>query len=261
MISDHVLPKLVYRNGFITKNGEAGDAMSANAAMAAWNPTDLRCKAYVECSFRGDRPFRSPEHAENPNVDLNNSFSRDHALSLTWYALFTGDTTPLEKIARYAASHWLKIGKEGSYSQHGLTPNVMWAFASVGAKVPWYFRMWPSVVIAGIQLASAKTVAVSYRLNLCAELYGIAKLTGRDNWVWKKVIDVCVERQPENLYYVFLQGKTPEQEIEEKLMQYAQNYEPSHEWAWCWMHKTPEGKLLACGPELLLLHALLKRKP
>jgi hypothetical protein len=255
MISDHVLPKLVYRNGFITKNGEAGDAMSANAAMAAWNPADLRCKAYVECSFRGDRPFRSPEHAADPNVDLTRSLSRDHALSLTWYALFTGDTTPLEKIARYAASHWLKIGAEGTYSQHGLTPNVMWAFASVGAKVPWYFRMWPSVVIAGIQLASAKTVAVGYRLNLCAEMALLAKLTGQWNWVWEKVSHICAERQPENLYYRFIAGH-PKDALLAELEAIAADYKPSHEWLWCWMHKE-DGKYLACGPELLLLWRLL----
>jgi hypothetical protein len=255
MIEKHILPKLVYRNGFITKNGEAGDAMSANAAMAAWNPRDVRCLNYVDASFRGDRPFRSPEHAANPNVDLENSFSRDHCLSLAWYSLFTGDKLPLEKIARYAASHRLKIGEEGSYSQHGLTPNVMWAFASVGARVPWYFRVWPSVVIAGIQLASAKTVAVGYRLNLCAEMALLAKLTGKWNWVWEKVAHICAERQPENLYYRYIAGENKDALVSE-LEAIAADYKPSHEWLWCWMNKEG-GKYLACGPELLLLYRLL----
>jgi hypothetical protein len=255
MIEKHILPKLIYRNGYITKNGDAGDAMSANAAMAAWNPRDVRCLNYVDASFRGDRPFRSPEHAANPNVDLNNSYSRDHCLSLAWYSLFTGDTTPLEKIARYAASHRLKIGEEGSYSQHGLTPNVMWAFASVGARVPWYFRVWPSVVIAGIQLASAKTVAVGYRLNLCAEMALLAKLTGQWNWVWEKVAHICAERQPENLYYRYIAGENKDALVSE-LEAIAADYKPSHEWLWCWMNKEG-GKYLACGPELLLLYRLL----
>jgi len=264
-IYEQVLPKLIWAEGqWTTKNGAPGDAMSANAAFAAAFPLDDRPKKYVDASFIGDRPFRSPLHVKDPNVDLENSFSRDHTLSLCWYSLWSGDMSPLQKISRYASSHWLKIGKEGSYSQHGLTPNVMWAMHSVckfyrDNSMPWYYKTWPSVSIAAIQLASAKSVKVGYRLNLCGELSLIARITGQWNGTWQKVIDTCVERHPENLYYLYIQGKTSETYIRAQLAREVAAYQPSDQWCWNNFEKTSEGRLLACGQELLLMDSLLNR--
>jgi hypothetical protein len=54
---------------YISKNGNYGDAMSANAACALAFPDDPRPFEYTSRSFIGNRPFRSPFHAADPNVD------------------------------------------------------------------------------------------------------------------------------------------------------------------------------------------------
>lgn len=257
-IASKIVPNLIWKNGYITKHGDAGDGMSANAAWACCHPDDPRATNYVEHSFIGDRPYRSPFHAADKNVDLENSFSRDHCLSLVWYSLFTGDRSPLERIARYASAHRLKIGAEGSYSQHGLTPNVMWAFHVAGAWLPWYYRVWASFVIALIQLLSARTVPASYRLNLCGEMALLAKLTGRWNFIWQRVADVCERKQPNNVYYQFVAGRKSKQEMLAQLESLASNYKPNHEWAWCWMN-FEDGRLLACGPEMMMLEVLIRK--
>jgi hypothetical protein len=172
-------------------------------------------------------------------------------------------------MARYASANKLKIGAEGTYSQHGLTPNVMWAMNSVANKatkqtrvnLPFYYKIWPSWIIALIQLLSAKSVKVGYRLNLCGELSLIARLTGQWNWVWQKVIDICVERHPENLYYLYIQGKVGTDGIEQLLDGYIESFVMNDQWCWCWMQKDVNGNLQACGQDLLLLKALLSKFP
>jgi len=258
-----------YENKWTTKNKQLGDAMSANAAMALVTPDDDRIDDFVLRSFKDVRPYRSPAHALDPNVDLTHSFSRDHCLSLCWYSLWSGITFPMLFIARYASANKLKIGAEGTYSQHGLTPNVMWAMNSVANKatkqtrvnLPFYYKMWPSWIIALIQLLSAKSVKVGYRLNLCGEMALIARLTGQWNWVWQKVIDICVERHPENIYYLYIQGKVDPNGIEMLLDGYIESFVMNDQWCWCWMEKDVNGNLQACGQDLLLLKALLKQYP
>lgn len=261
----NIQSELVWVDGWLTKNGAPGDAMSINAGMSLVTPDDRRIHEYMRQSFRGNRPFRSPLHAADAAVDLTHSFSRDHMLSLCWYALWTRQTWVLVYAGIYAESHGWKIGKEGTYSQHGLTPNVMWAMHSVCKPtgdhnvLSWVFSIWPSWLIAFIQLLSARSVKVGYRLNLCGEMYGIAKLTKQDNWIWKKVINKCVERHPDNLYYLYLQGTTSKKEISKMIDEHIENFEMSSEWCWCWMNKNPAGNLLACGADLLFLKYLLDK--
>jgi hypothetical protein len=262
----NILDKLIWINNMCTKNGSLGDAMSANAALALVTPADKRIDDFVTKSFIGERPFRSPAHASDPSVDLTHSFSRDHCLSLAWYSLWSGKTWPLLSISRYANKNRLKIGKEGTYSQHGVTPNVMWAFNAVceqyetEGELPWYYIIWPSWVIALIQLLSARTVLVGYRLNLCAEMALFARITGKWNWIWQKVADKCVERQPENLYYQFIQNRRNASEIQKDLEVLMETFTMDHEWCWCWMTIDENGKLKACGQDLLLLEKLLRYK-
>lgn len=270
MITEEIIDSLVWNNNWCTKNGDLGDAMSANAALALVLPKDRRIDDFVSKSFIGQRPYRSPIHAQNSNIGQETSFSRDHCLSLAWYSLWSGHCWPLISISQYANAHYLKIGKEGSYSQHGVTPNVMWAFSVVCERngeengLPWYYSIWPSRLIASIQLISAKSVAVGYRLNLCAEMALLAKITNKWNSTWQKVADTCAMRQPDNLYYKYVQGRHNTAELQNELQNLMHNYEPSHEWCWCWMNKNADGKLLACGQDLLLLDKILsisKGKP
>jgi hypothetical protein len=252
-----------YRGKWITKNGQLGDAHSANAAMALVTPKDQRVHEYVAFSFRKERPFRSPVHAADPNTDLIASFSRDHVLSLCWYSMWSSKCWPLSYIAHYAAHHKLKIGAEGTYSQHGLTPNIMWAMHVVchhhGQPLPWWFSIWPGFIIAIIQLISARTVAVGYRLNLCAEMAMLARVTGRWNWIWQRVANKCVERQPENLYYRLAAGEDRDK-IRQELEVLMGDYKPSGDWCWCWMARAKDGRLKACGPDLLLVWKLVGGK-
>jgi hypothetical protein len=276
-----------YRDRWLTKGGELGDAMSANAGFTSMFPHDPRIQEYVRESFVGGRPFRSPVHAVEylsgamtPET-LKRSFSRDHCLSLAWYCLWTGKTWPMGAIARYAGCHGFKFGAEGTYSQVGLTPNVLWAFNAVlrhvsktsksgleanaeldATTLPWYYRIWPGWLIAIVQLISALTVPVGYRLNLCAEMALFARLTGRWSWLWKKVAEVCVKKQQENLYYrIVLHGGN---EIAatggiDELELIARNYKPDGEWLWCWYNRTRDGRLKACGADLLLAYRLLTK--
>lgn len=265
----NILSELIWLDGIYTsKGGETGDAQSANAAMALVTPQDARIHRYVNESFIEFRPFRSPLHAKDPNVDLTHSFSRDHMLSLVWYSAWSSMRWPILFMAKYISMNKMKIGKEGTYSQHGVTPNVLWAMNSIGNKfgpnkvsLPWYYKIWPSIIIAFIQLLSAKSVRVGYKLNLCGELALIAKLTGQWNWVWEKVILTCIKRHPENLYYQYIQGNRNEWLIRKELEAHIETFQMSHEWCWCWMNKTPDGKLLACGQDLLFLKALMDKFP
>jgi hypothetical protein len=259
-----VVSELVWVNGWLTKGGQLGDAMSINAAMSLVTPEDRRIHEFMTKSFRRNRPFRSPVHAADAAVDLTHSFSRDHLLSLCWYALWTRQTWVMVYAGIYAESHGWKIGEEGTYSQHGLTPNVMWAMHSVCKPtgdhnvLHWVFGIWPSWLIAFVQLLSARSVKVGYRLNLCGEMALIARLTGQWNWIWQRVINKCVERQPDNLYYLFVQGKVKRHNLLEILNSYKDDFVMSDKWCWCGMERDPYGKLEACGGDLLLLSRLLK---
>jgi hypothetical protein len=287
-----VLSKLTWVTGpdgkpYLTKGGELGDAMSANAGFAAMFPDDQRVHDYVTNSFAHDkvtgklRPFRSPVHANEylsgamTQDALRRSFSRDHCLSLAWYCLWTNKVWPLQAIA---ALGW-KFGREGTMSQVGMTPNVLWAFNAVAShvartvgrtdggaasspKLPLFARIWPGWLVAVVQLLSALTVPVGYRLNLCSEMALLARLTGRWSWLWKKVAETCARRQMDNLYYrIALHGG---QELAAhggvaELERIVANYAPSHEWLWCWMNRTNDGKLKACGADLLLAYRLLTK--
>lgn len=254
----HILDNLLWQGPCLTKNGQLGDAMSANAAMALVTPRDSRIHGFIQHSFIGNRPYRSPIHAQHP--ELHNpaeTFSRDHCLSLAWYTLWSANPTPITKVCNYAIANKLKVGAEGTYSQMGLTPNVMWAFGAATKDAPWWCKIWPSFLIAMLQYLQAKTVPVGYQLNLCAELALMAKLTGNWNWVWGKVAETCYARQPENLYYAYVAGDT--EYLITKLEDCIMNYTESDDWCWCWMHHDSAGNLKACGPDLALLYVLLKR--
>jgi hypothetical protein len=85
----------------------------------------------------------------------------------------------------------------------------------------------------------------------------LAKLTGRWNFIWQKVANICATRQPENLYYQYV-AYDSSPELLHKVEEYLQDFSESDEWCWCWMHKDENGKLKACGPELLMLKSLIK---
>jgi hypothetical protein len=255
----HILDNLLWQGPCLTKNGQLGDAMSANAAMALVTPNDSRIHGFVKYSFIGNRPYRSPIHAQHP--ELHNpaeTFSRDHCLSLAWYTLWSGNSEPLIKICNYAKDNKFKVGAEGTYSQMGLTPNVLWAFGAICQDVPWWCKIFPSFLIAMLQYIQARSVPVGYRLNLCAELTLMAKLTGKYNWLWGKVAALCYKRQPENLYYAYIAG-VDKSIILPQLEEHILTYVPADDWCWCWMNKDANGHLQACGPDLAMLYLLLSR--
>jgi hypothetical protein len=241
--------------------------MTVIGGWALRSPAEARAYVYGSIDTNG-RPYRSPQHlararaGETVDNVTTASFSRDHVVSLLNYTIFTKDITPLSRVWSYAKSHDLKVCP-GSYSQCGLTPNVLDAIGDmyefIGQSRPALTYI-PDAVTSLVQSATSEKLG-SWQLTLVSEQILLKVLTGHNSDAWADVAQKVWKRAPDNIYYkfVYLAAEGAEQDdadmLSRDLLKVMRGFKaPGKSWVWNSLRVED-----AVGYDLVYLADLIKR--
>lgn len=167
---------------------------------AAYNPKEKtwhrRPLAYPECFPQGSA----------------STISRDMLLGLAWYCWSNNRLDIAEQVVSYALSHWLIMGKAGTFKDKVgrclMTPGMLATWAEIcyqlGGKNRWWLRYMPQVESSSV---------TGYQAHLCVLHVLLRKsLTKHLPKRSERVLQAHAKREPNNPLFQFAVGNVKEAE-------------------------------------------------
>jgi hypothetical protein len=270
-------PKLLFCRGmwagvrphYLTKkpNCDTGDGMLWTGLYLLSDPinaSDLRSGIRYSVGLEG-RPYRSPE-----NIDYGehkNSFSRDMLFGLLFYTIKTKDTELIQRFYNYARNNDYNMCPLDTDGRCFMTPGSMEllgdVFEHVGLRRYSDMQSLGGINEVAIEI-EAENTPEGYPMHLSSLSIYLKALTGRLTTRHQNAAAILYRRQPENLWFRFLNNyvsngdQAEYEEICRLLIERMERWPDAEKADWIWQRAQDSKEFkLTSGHELVWLAKLL----